>query len=84
MICMGIDAGGSTLRVGLFTETLECLHLEEFQETANPSIIGFEKVGILLRSSLIETLKEPTFLWKISPIRGSRKHSQNFYIGVHF
>ena len=55
---MGIDAGGSTLRVGLFTETLECLHLEEFQETANPSIIGFEKVGILLRSSLVETLKE--------------------------
>ena len=55
---MGIDAGGSTLRVGLFSETLECLHLEEFQETANPSIIGFEKVGILLRSSLIETLKE--------------------------
>ena len=58
MLCMGIDAGGSTLRVGLFSETLECLHLEEFQETANPSIIGFEKVGILLRSSLIETLKE--------------------------
>ena len=55
---MGIDAGGSTLRVGLFSETLECLHLEEFQETANPSIIGFEKVGILLRSSLVETLKE--------------------------
>ena len=55
---MGIDAGGSTLRVGLFSETLECLHLEEFQETANPSIIGFEKVGNLLRSSLIETLKE--------------------------
>ena len=55
---MGIDAGGSTLRVGLFSETLECLHLQEFQETANPSIIGFEKVGILLRSSLIETLKE--------------------------
>ena len=29
---MGIDAGGSTLRVGLFTEKLECFHLEEFQE----------------------------------------------------
>ena len=53
---MGIDAGGSTLRVGLFSETLECLHLEEFQETANPSVIGFEKVGSLLRSSVIETL----------------------------
>ena len=58
MLCMGIDAGGSTLRVGLFSESLECLHIEEFQETANPSIIGFEKVGILLHSSLIETLKE--------------------------
>ena len=55
---MGIDAGGSSLRVGLFSETLECLHLKEFQETAKPSIIGFEKVGILLRSYLIETLKE--------------------------
>ena len=55
---MGIDAGGSTLRVGLFSENLECLHLEEFQETANPSIIGFEKVRHLLRSSLIETLQE--------------------------
>ena len=55
---MGVDAGGSTLRVGLFSETLECLHLQEFQETANPSIIGFEKVGILLHSSLIETLKK--------------------------
>ena len=54
---MGIDAGGSTLRVGLFSETLECLHLEEFQETANPSIIGFEKVRNLLRSSLIETMR---------------------------
>ena len=53
---MGIDAGGSTLRVGLFSETLECLHLEEFHETANPSIVGFEKVGSLLRSSVIETL----------------------------
>ena len=55
---MGIDAGGSTLRVGLFSENLECLHLEEFQETANPSIIGFEKVGCLLRSSVIETLQK--------------------------
>ena len=55
---MGIDAGGSTLRVGLFSETLECLHLEEFQEIANPSVIGFEKVGILLRSSVIETLRK--------------------------
>ncbi len=58
MFSMGIDAGGSTLRVGLFTENLECLHLEEFHETANPSIIGFEQVGLLLRSSLIETLKQ--------------------------
>ena len=58
MLCMGIDAGGSTLRVGVFSETLECLHLEEFQETANPSIIGFEKVGRLLRSSVLETLQK--------------------------
>ena len=55
---MGIDAGGSKLRVGLFSENLECLHLEEFQETANPSIIGFEKVGRLLHSSVIETLQK--------------------------
>ena len=46
------------MRVGLFSENLECLHLEEFQETANPSIIGFEKVGCLLRSSVIETLQK--------------------------
>ena len=55
---MGIDSGGSTLRVGVFSENLECLHLEKFQETANPSIIGFEKVGGLLRSSLLETLQK--------------------------
>ena len=55
---MGIDAGGSTLRLGVFSENLECLHLEKFQETANPSIIGFEKVGRLLRSSVIETLQK--------------------------
>ena len=55
---MGVDAGGSSLRVGLYSENLECLHLEVFQETANPSIIGFEEVGRLLRSSLIETLQE--------------------------
>ena len=55
---MGIDAGGSKLRVGLFSENLECLHLEEFQETANPSIIGFEKVAGLLRSSVLETLQK--------------------------
>ena len=58
MLCMGIDAGGSTLRVGVFSENLECLHQEEFQETANPSIIGFEKVGRLLRSSVLETLQK--------------------------
>ena len=55
---MGIDAGGSTLRVGVFSENLECLHQEEFQKTANPSIIGFEKVGRLLRSSVLETLQK--------------------------
>ena len=58
MRSMGIDAGGSTLRVGVFSENLECLHLEEFQETANPSIIGFDKVGRLLRSSVLETLQK--------------------------
>ena len=46
MLSMGIDAGGSTLRLGVFSETLECLHLEKFQVIANPSIIGFEKVGV--------------------------------------
>ena len=58
MLSIGIDAGGSTLRLGVFSETLECLHLEKFQETANPSITGFEKVGRLLRSSVIETLQK--------------------------
>ena len=46
------------MRLGVFSETLECLHLEKYQETANPSIIGFEKVGRLLRSSVIETLQK--------------------------
>ena len=58
MLCLGIDAGGSTLRIGLFTESMECLHQRDFQQTANPSIIGFEKVGSLIRSSVIETLRK--------------------------
>ena len=57
MISIGIDGGGSTLRVGIFTENMECLHLHELAETANPSIIGFEQVERLLRSSVLKTLE---------------------------
>ena len=57
MISIGIDGGGSSLRVGIFTENMECLHLHELAETANPSIIGFEQVERLLRSSVLKTLE---------------------------
>ena len=43
MISIGIDGGGSTLRVGIYTENMECLHLHELAETANPSVLGYSQ-----------------------------------------
>jgi len=58
MISIGIDGGGSTLRVGIFTENMECLHLHELAETTNPSILGFSQAEELLRSSLTQTISD--------------------------
>lgn len=58
MISIGIDGGGSTLRVGIFTENMECLHLHELAETANPSVLGFSQAEELLRSSLTQTISD--------------------------
>ena len=58
MISIGIDGGGSTLRVGIFTENMECLHLHELAETANPSVLGFSQAEELLRSSLAQTISD--------------------------
>jgi N-acetylglucosamine kinase-like BadF-type ATPase len=58
MISIGIDGGGSTLRVGIFTENMECLHLHELTETANPSVLGFSQAEELLKSTLNKTLDE--------------------------
>ena len=56
MISIGIDGGGSTLRVGIFSENLECIHLNERAETANPSVLGFSQAEELLKTSLIESI----------------------------
>ena len=58
MLSIGIDGGGSTLRVGIFNEKLECLHLHEIPETANPSSIGFVETEKRLRFSVLQTLDE--------------------------
>ena len=58
MLSIGIDGGGSTLRVGIFNENLECLHLSEIPETANPSSIGFAETEKMLRFSVLQTLDE--------------------------
>ncbi len=58
MISVGIDGGGSTLRIGIYKENLECIHLHELPETANPSIIGFKKAEEQLSSSLFQTMDE--------------------------
>ena len=58
MISIGIDGGGSTLRVGIYTENMECLHLHELAETANPSVLGFSQAEELLRSSLTQTISD--------------------------
>ena len=58
MISIGIDGGGSTLRVGIYTENMECLHLHELAETANPSVLGYSQAEELLRSSLTQTISD--------------------------
>ena len=58
MISIGIDGGGSTLRVGIYTENMECLHLHELTETANPSVLGYSQAEELLRSSLTQTISD--------------------------
>lgn len=58
MFCMGIDGGGSTLRIGIFGEKQECHHLHEFSETANLSVLGFDQAEVLLKSSLIQFLSD--------------------------
>jgi len=58
MLSIGIDGGGSTLRVGIFNENQECLHLHEIPETVNPSSIGFVETEKRLRFSLLQTLDE--------------------------
>ncbi len=58
MFCMGIDGGGSTLRIGIYGEKQECIHLHELSETANPSVLGFDQAEVLLKSSLIQSLSD--------------------------
>ena len=58
MISIGIDGGGSTLRVGIYTKNMECLHLHELAETANPSVLGYSQAEELLRSSLTQTISD--------------------------
>ena len=58
MISIGIDGGGSTLRVGIYTENMECLHLHELAETSNPSVLGYSQAEELLRSSLTQTISD--------------------------
>ena len=57
MFCIGIDGGGSTLRIGIFGERQECLHLNELSETANPCVIGFEKSEVFIKSELLKTIR---------------------------
>ena len=58
MISIGIDGGGSTLRIGIYTENMECLHLQKLAETANPSVLGYSQTEELLRSSLTQTISD--------------------------
>ena len=58
MFCIGIDGGGSKLRIGIFSEIQECIFFKEISESANPSIIGFDKSEILINSSLEQTFKK--------------------------
>ena len=46
------------MRVGIYTENMECLHLHELAETANPSVLGYSQAEELLRSSLTQTISD--------------------------
>jgi len=58
MFSIGIDGGGSTLRIGIYGESLKCIYLLELSETANPSVLGFAQAEELLKSTLQKTLDE--------------------------
>ena len=58
MFSIGIDGGGSTLRIGIYGESLKCIYLLELSETANPSVLGFTQAEELLKSTLQITLDE--------------------------
>ena len=58
MFSLGIDGGGSTLRIGIYGESLKCIYLLELSETANPSVIGFAQAEELLKSTLQKTIDE--------------------------
>jgi len=58
MFSLGIDGGGSTLRIGIYGESLKCIYLLELSETANPSVLGFSQAEELLKSTLQKTLDE--------------------------
>ena len=56
MFSLGIDGGGSTLRIGIYGESLKCIHLHELLETSNPSVLGFSQAEELLKSNLSQAL----------------------------
>ena len=58
MFSLGIDGGGSTLRIGIYGESLKCIYLLELSETANPSVLGFAQAEELLKSTLQKTIDE--------------------------
>ena len=58
MFSLGIDGGGSTLRIGIYGESLKCIHLHELSETANPCVLGFTQAEELLKSTLSKTLDD--------------------------
>jgi len=58
MFSLGIDGGGSTLRIGIYGESLKCIYLLELSDTANPSVLGFAQAEELLKSTLQKTIDE--------------------------
>ena len=56
MFCIGIDGGGSTLRIGIYGKGQECIYLNELSETVNPCVLGFEKSEELIHSSVLKTI----------------------------
>ena len=58
MFSLGIDGGGSTLRIGIYGESLKCIYLLELSETANPNVLGFSQAEELLKSTLQKTIDE--------------------------